>query len=223
MCPFCAVVSCDVRGDIQANQACVMSKAAGAAAFRKTWDKEAFEEKAKARLDEELKLEEEREANIQAPQPIVQRAPLQRREADLQLTKFVNTRQMVTLGQAANGEMTGVYYCNVCECHLRDSANYLLHINGAKARPEQHSPHPHTHPERSPDPDPNHNLDPFLTPPLTHAGKKHNRMLGMSMRAERATLGEVRERLASYKDDKQVELTKEEKAAMFLEDFNQVS
>ena len=42
---------------------------------------------------------------------------------------------MVTLGQAANGEMTGVYYCNVCECHLRDSANYLLHINGAKARP----------------------------------------------------------------------------------------
>ena len=112
-----------------------MSKEAGAAAFRKTWDKEAFETKAKARLDEELKLEEEREANIQAPQPIVQRAPLQRREADLQLTKFVNTRQMVTLGQAANGEMTGVYYCKVCECHLRDSANYLLHINGAERDP----------------------------------------------------------------------------------------
>ena len=90
-----------------------MSKEAGAAAFRKSWDKEAFEIKAKARLDEELKLEEEREANIQAPQPIVQRAPLQRREQDLQLTKFVNTRQMVTLGQAANGEMTGVYYCKV--------------------------------------------------------------------------------------------------------------
>ena len=113
-----------------------MSKEAGAAAFRKTWDKESFELKAKARLDEELKLgcwlkvrpglsvtaagllwlpyvssrpgsaaslqprdlcwrdgaacphavasshlstlrlEEEREANIQAPQPIVQRAPL---------------------------------------------------------------------------------------------------------------------------------------------------
>jgi len=157
-----------------------MSKEAGAAAFRKTWDKESFELKAKARLDEELKLEEEREANIQAPQPIVQRAPLQRREQDLQLTKFVNTRQMVTLGQAANGEMSGVYYCKVCECHLRDSANYLLHING----------------------------------------KKHNRMLGMSMRAERATLGEVRERLASYKDEKHVDLTKEEKAALFLEDFN---
>ena len=69
----------------------------------------------------------------------------------------------------------------MCECHLRDSANYLLHING----------------------------------------KKHNRMLGMSMRAERATLGEVRERLASYKEEKQVELSKEEKAALFLEDFNQ--
>ena len=125
-----------------------MSKDAGAAAFRKTWDKEAAEKRAKARL------EEEREANIQAPQPIVQRAPLQRREVDLQLTKYVNTRQMVTLGQATNGEMSGVYYCSVCQCHLRDSANYLLHING----------------------------------------KKHNRMLGMSMRAERATLGEVRPR-----------------------------
>ena len=109
-----------------------MSKQAGAAAFRKTWDKEAFEAKAKERLDEELRLEEEREANIQAPQPIVQRAPLQRREADLQLTKFVNQRQMVTLGQAANGEMSGVYWCAVCQCHLRDSANYLLHINGKK-------------------------------------------------------------------------------------------
>ena len=73
-----------------------------------------------------------------------------------------------------------------------------------------------------PNPEPNPDLDPPLTPPLTHAGKKHNRMLGMSMRAERATLGEVRERLASYKDEKQVDLTKEEKAAMFLEDFNQV-
>ena len=127
-----------------------MSKEAGPAAFRKSWDKEAFEARAKARLEQEL--EEEREQKIEAPQPIVQRAPLQRREADLQLTKYVNTRQMVTLGQATNGEMSGVYYCSVCECHLRDSANYLLHING----------------------------------------KKHNRMLGMSMRAERATLGEVR-------------------------------
>lgn len=159
-----------------------MSKEAGAAAFRKTWDKEAFEARAKARLEQELQLEEDREARVQAPQPIVQRAPLQRREVDLQLTKYVNTRQMVTLGQATNGEMSGVYYCKVCDCHLRDSANYLLHING----------------------------------------KKHNRMLGMSMRAERATLGEVREKLASYKADKESEqeLTKEEKAALFLEEFN---
>ena len=145
------------------------------------------------------RLEEEREANIQAPQPIVQRAPLQRREQDLQLTKFVNTRQMVTLGQAANGEMTGVYYCKVCECHLRDSANYLLHINGAERDPNL--------PSltltltlalaltRAPTLTLNLHLSAPLTPPLNHAGKKHNRMLGMSMRAERATLGEVRERL----------------------------
>ena len=176
-----------------------MSKEAGAAAFRKTWDKEAFETKAKARLDEELKLEEEREANIQAPQPIVQRAPLQRREADLQLTKFVNTRQMVTLGQAANGEMTGVYYCKVCECHLRDSANYLLHINGAERDPNLPSLALTLTLALTRTLTLNLNLSAPLTPPLTQAGKKHNRMLGMSMRAERATLGEVRGRLASYR------------------------
>ena len=81
----------------------------------------------------------------------MQRAPLQRRTEDLQLTKYVGTRQMVSGADAMSGNMEGSYYCSVCECALRDSANYLAHING----------------------------------------RKHNRMLGMSMRAERSTLAEV--------------------------------
>ena len=28
------------------------------------------------------------------------------------------------------GQYSGAYYCKVCDCTLRDSANYLLHING---------------------------------------------------------------------------------------------
>mmetsp|Transcript_56720 Transcript_56720/g.168457 ORF Transcript_56720/g.168457 Transcript_56720/m.168457 type:complete len:240 (-) Transcript_56720:363-1082(-) len=150
--------------------------------FRREWDKEAFEKKAKERLDAELTLEEDREHAKTAPQPIVQRAPLQRRTEDLQLAKYVGSRQVVTGAQALAGQMAGAYYCNVCECPLRDSANYLLHING----------------------------------------RKHNRMLGMSMRAERSTVGEVRARLEAHKGDKdEAELPDDVKAERFLQEFDE--
>ncbi|KAL1504062.1 hypothetical protein AB1Y20_010472 [Prymnesium parvum] len=150
--------------------------------FRREWDKEAFEKKAKERLDAELALEEDREHAKTAPQPIVQRAPLQRRTEDLQLAKFVGSRQVVTGAQAMAGQMAGSYYCNVCECPLRDSANYLLHING----------------------------------------RKHNRMLGMSMRAERSTVGEVRARLEAHKGDRaEQELPDDVKAERFLQEFDE--
>lgn len=132
---------------------------------------------------QELALEEEREHKKTAPAPIVQRAPLQRRTEDLQLAKFVNSRQVISGADALSGQMAGAYYCKVCECSLRDSANYLAHING----------------------------------------KKHNRMLGMSMRAERSTLGEVRARLEAHKEaqDSATELTADEKAQAYLEQFDE--
>lgn len=150
--------------------------------FRREWDKEAFEKRAKERLDAELSLEDERERKKTEPAPIVQRAPLQRRTEDLQIAKYVGTRTVVSGQEALMAGAAGVYYCKVCECHLRDSANYLAHING----------------------------------------RKHNRMLGMSMRAERSTLGEVRARLEAHKEERDGagELSKEEKAALFLEQFD---
>lgn len=151
--------------------------------FRREWNKEEFEAKAKARLDAELQLEEQRETKVTAPQPIVQRAPLQRRTEDLSITKFVGTRQMITGEQALSGQYASAYYCKVCECPLRDSSNYLAHING----------------------------------------RKHNRMLGMSMRAERATVGEVKARLESHKRerDETVDLPPEKQAELFLEQFDE--
>lgn len=102
---------------------------------------------------------------------------------DLQISKYVGTRMVVAGQEALQSGAAGVYYCKVCECHLRDSQNYLAHING----------------------------------------RKHNRMLGMSMRAERSTLGEVRARLEAHKQHEGdgVELSKEEKAAQFLEQFEE--
>lgn len=151
--------------------------------FRREWDKAAFEERAKARLAEEETLEEERERAKTAPQPIVQRAPLQRRTEDLKLDTFAGTRQLITGAQAIAGQFAGAYHCKVCDCVLRDSANYLAHING----------------------------------------RKHTRMLGMSMRAERSTVEEVRARLDAHKEqrDAALELTPDQKAEAFLVNFDQ--
>ena len=150
--------------------------------FRREWDKEAFEQKAKERLNAELALEEEREAAKTEPAPIVQRAPLQRRTEDLKIAKYVGTRQVISGADALAGQYAGAYFCKVCDCALRDSANYLAHING----------------------------------------RKHNRMLGMSMRAERSTLGEVRARLETHKEAAQAQaLPPEAKAQQFLEQFDE--
>eukprot|EP00315_Gephyrocapsa_oceanica_P011694 CAMPEP_0185292584 /NCGR_PEP_ID=MMETSP1363-20130426/6192_1 /TAXON_ID=38817 /ORGANISM="Gephyrocapsa oceanica, Strain RCC1303" /LENGTH=243 /DNA_ID=CAMNT_0027888845 /DNA_START=29 /DNA_END=760 /DNA_ORIENTATION=- len=153
--------------------------------FRREWDKEAFEAKAKARLAEEESLEEERERKKTAPAPIVQRAPLQRRTEELRLDKFEGSRQLVTGAQAQAGSFSAAYHCKVCDCVLRDSANYLLHING----------------------------------------RKHNRMLGMSMRAERSTLEEVKARFDAHREERDSsaasEVTAEQKAEAFLADFDE--
>ena len=150
--------------------------------FRREWDKDHFEQKAKERLDAELALEADREQAKTAPQPIVQRAPLQRRTEDLALTKFVGARTVISGADALSGQFAGAYFCKVCDCTLRDSANYLAHING----------------------------------------RKHNRMLGMSMRAERSTLGEVKARLEAHKRDALTQdLSPEEKAQQFLESFDE--
>eukprot|EP00850_Spirogloea_muscicola_P001803 SM000007S20763 [mRNA] locus=s7:63475:65264:- [translate_table: standard] len=62
--------------------------------------------------------------------PAVQRAPLKQRDHSVDLASRLGKTQVVT--QVTPLSQQAGYYCNVCECVVKDSANYLDHINGKK-------------------------------------------------------------------------------------------
>lgn len=137
--------------------------------FRRTWDKEEYREKAEEREKQESKVEDdalalkkrkrlERDPLHQGL--IVARADLKARDYQIDLAAKLNKTQMVSVAMPLS-QQAG-YYCNVCDCVLRDSQSYLDHING----------------------------------------KWHNRALGMSMRVEKSTAEQVRQRLEAAKKRK---------------------
>ncbi|XDV38947.1 hypothetical protein PO909_008259 [Leuciscus waleckii] len=77
--------------------------------FRRKWDKDEYEQLAQRRITEE------REKKDGKPVPPVKRELLRHRD-------YKTTPQ---------AEMGG-YYCNVCDCVVKDSINFLDHINGKK-------------------------------------------------------------------------------------------
>lgn len=104
---------------------------------RRKWDKSEYEDKAKQRDAKEAEAEEsaldakkrkrlERDPLHQGV--IVQRSHLKARKYTLNLEARLGKTQVVTPNTPLN-QQAG-YYCNVCDCILRDSATYLDHING---------------------------------------------------------------------------------------------
>ncbi|XP_074558138.1 uncharacterized protein LOC141814039 [Curcuma longa] len=94
--------------------------------FRRKWDRDEFLQKARERE----RQEEEDRFKSKDKGPPVQRKPLKHRDYEVDLDSRLGKTQVVTpiapLSQQAG------YYCAVCECVVKDSANYLDHINGKK-------------------------------------------------------------------------------------------
>ncbi len=95
--------------------------------------------------------------------------PVQARDASIDFLKHVGKP---TTAQDATADVVGGFYCDVCDCVMKDSANYLDHINGKKRKRKDS---------------------------CDHLILLDQRALGTSLRAERATVDQVRERLKAHK------------------------
>lgn len=99
--------------------------------FRRKFDKEDYLERARKRLQQEEEEEEGRFRSSKSSKgPPIQRKPLKHRDFEVDLDSRLGKSQIVAPVAPLN-QQAG-YYCSVCECVVKDSANYLDHINGKK-------------------------------------------------------------------------------------------
>ncbi|KAM8861190.1 zinc finger matrin-type protein 2 [Synchiropus picturatus] len=97
--------------------------------FRRKWDKEEYETMAQKRLEEERERDR-REREGKPAQPPVKREHLRHRDYKVDLESKLGKTIIITK-TTPQAEMGG-YYCNVCDCVVKDSINFLDHINGKK-------------------------------------------------------------------------------------------
>ncbi|XP_041906709.1 zinc finger matrin-type protein 2-like [Corvus kubaryi] len=92
--------------------------------FCRKWDKDEYEKLAEKRLTEE------REKKDGKPAQPVKRDLLRHRDYKVDLESKLGKTIVITKTTPQSG--MGGYYCNVCDCVVKDSINFLDHINGKK-------------------------------------------------------------------------------------------
>ncbi|XP_075912720.1 zinc finger matrin-type protein 2 [Petromyzon marinus] len=100
------------------------SKEAADIDFRRKWDRSEYEKLAQRRLDEE------RDKRTAKPVVAVKRELLRHRDYKVDLESRLG--KSIVISKTTPQSETGGYYCNVCDCVVKDSINFLDHINGKK-------------------------------------------------------------------------------------------
>lgn len=118
---------------------------------RRKWDRAQYERIAQDRI------KSSKNDDSKSDEAPVSRELLKRRDYKVDLDSKLG--KSVVISKTTPTSQSGGYYCNVCDCVVKDSINFLDHING----------------------------------------KKHQRNLGMSMKVERSSLDQVRERFQQNK------------------------
>ncbi|CAH1777747.1 unnamed protein product [Owenia fusiformis] len=95
---------------------------------RRKWDKAEYEKVAKERLEKEAQaLLDETLGKKEKP---VKRELLKPREYKVDLDSKLGKSSVIT--KTTPSSQQGGYYCNACDCVVKDSINFLDHINGKK-------------------------------------------------------------------------------------------
>lgn len=148
---------------------------------RKTWDVEAFAQRARDREKTEKNAEQERirarkatrDMDYVGEDPFAPtRAWLRKRDHQVDLESKIGSSQIITSAQS------GGFYCEVCKVTMKDSNWYLNHINS----------------------------------------RRHQKMLGMSMRVKRSTADEVRAAFELAIQQRDAEKAKKEKNPLTVSD-----